>query len=570
MGEDETTAAADYLGQIWSLSTTLSPEAIAAAAAKCTEMKFDPDRGLVPLQETFINLSAARALLEDAIRRQKLIQLPITVQKEILANLQAVARGVQGLTAGADEVVNITTSVEALNTSIWKYGLHNLSDEVLGYQTKMNQIKNLEVQLAKATAELRSAQTAAEKANSAAIDTEQKNAEVSVALEQIKQNSTAAVLLLEQVKDVEGKTSVLYAAIQQQEKQSGELTSGIKTANNELLSLDTSIRKFYGEVEDYRKKINQTTEDASGLIRTSETNLKKLTDDTVSKVDQAVALVQEVQQATIAELGETIEGHASATRAELTKATETAESSINLLREQAEAKAQQLSEGVNTSTSEVLKGTKAEMDALQERFSQLSAQTVGKNQRETDDLISELAKLKDKIREQIQQATGFTLFGAFQARQNMILKSKNFWVWAITGLVAISAFVTAWIAHEAQYYQANSFAFWVKLSLTVPLGFAITFCTVQYSRERRLEEEYAFKSSISVSLNPYRDLIQSMLEKDPATDQTKYVDFVIDSVTNVFTSPTGKVFDSEKKAGLSADTLKQATELIGTFVKAAK
>ncbi len=109
----------------------------------------------------------------------------------------------------------------------------------------------------------------------------------------------------------------------------------------------------------------------------------------------------------------------------------------------------------------------------------------------------------------------------------------------------------------------------MKLSLTVPLGFALTFCTVQYSRERRLEEEYAFKSSISVSLNPYRDLIHSILEKGGA-DLTKYTDFVVDSVRNVFTPPTDKVFDGGKKSGLTEKTLKQAADIIGSAVKAAK
>lgn len=103
----------------------------------------------------------------------------------------------------------------------------------------------------------------------------------------------------------------------------------------------------------------------------------------------------------------------------------------------------------------------------------------------------------------------------------------------------------------------------IQLSLTIQLGFAITFCTVQYSRERRLEEEYAFKSSISVSLNPYRDLVHSILEKNGNVDQNKYTDFVIDSVRNVFTPPTDKVFDTEKKpSGLTRKTLKETAELL--------
>ncbi len=99
---------------------------------------------------------------------------------------------------------------------------------------------------------------------------------------------------------------------------------------------------------------------------------------------------------------------------------------------------------------------------------------------------------------------------------------------------------------------------------------AITFCTIQYSRERRLEEEYAFKASISVSLTPYRELVLSILEKDATVDKGKYTDFVIDSVKNVFTSPTDRVFEGEKKEGVSFKLLKQTAEVLGTAVKATK
>jgi len=56
--------------------------------------------------------------------------------------------------------VNLTTSIEALNTSIWKYGLQNLSDQVLGYQKKLNQIKNEELQISKIKTQLDAARRA--------------------------------------------------------------------------------------------------------------------------------------------------------------------------------------------------------------------------------------------------------------------------------------------------------------------------------------------------------------------------------------------------------------------------
>src|SRR6267142_5306930 len=114
----------DFLTQIWEISTTLTEEAIAAASGKAVESGFDPNRGIVSLQESFINLSSARAVLEDAIEKKKLIQLPITVQKELLTNLQGISKALQGLTGGVDEIVNLTNAIESLNTAIWKFGLH--------------------------------------------------------------------------------------------------------------------------------------------------------------------------------------------------------------------------------------------------------------------------------------------------------------------------------------------------------------------------------------------------------------------------------------------------------------
>jgi hypothetical protein len=582
----------DLLTRIWSICTTLTEEAMAVASVKGKELGFDPNRGLVPLPESFINLSSARSIIEDAIEKQKLVHLPVTVQKELLANLETISKSLQGLTSGVDEIANLTAAIEVLNTSIWKYGLHNLSDQVLGYQKKLNQVKNQELQISKVIAQLEGARGAIEKANTAATETEQQKTSAVALLEQIKQSVASSVSLWEQVKDVGAKAGALFATIQQNEKHSGELTASIKTTNNELLALDASIRNFYTEVDEYRKKISQTSDDASKLITTSESTIKKLMEDTNAKIDEAVEALQvdsttaiegltiKVNEATQASetnakiatdgLTEKIDAKLTQDEEAFSTLTSTTKASITTFRTGVEGELAEALEKLDKSSSELISDTQEKVKDLEVNFAKRSEETVEANHKKTEELIADLVKLKDQIRDQIQQATGFQLFGAFQTRQNEIARSKNFWVYAIAALVAISAAVTVWIAHEAQFYSVNNFAFWVKLSLTVPLGFAITFCTVQYGRERRLEEEYAFKSSISVSLNPYRDLVHSILEKDGQVDQSKYTEFVINSVTNVFTPPTEKVFDGDKKEGFSVKTFKQTAEIIGTAVKAAK
>lgn len=559
----------DLLAQIWSLSSTMTEEAMSAALKTSKEKGFDENRGLIPLQESFINLSSARVVLQEAIEKQKLVHLPITVQREVLSNLQAISKALQGLADGTDEVVNLTNSIEALNTSIWKFGFHNLSDQVLGYQKKLNQLKNLEVQLSRAMSELETTQKALHKTVSAAEEIERKRAEVGTVLEQVQLYNTSSAGLVEQIKETGVRSTALYSAIQQEEKQSGELTSSIRTANNELGSLDASIRKFYGEVEDHRKKINQTNEDAANLIRASEAAVKKTIEDATARTESTLDALQKASKATTDALTSRIDSDASEAKESLGKLAASTESIVKSFREATDEKLGRAFVETATSTAKLLAHAEARLAELGQELDKRATETISVNRTKTEELIQDLAKLKDKVSEQIQQATGFTLFGAFQSRQNEIARSKNIWVYAIGTLVAISAVVTIWIAHEAQYYSVNSFAFWVKLSLTVPLGFAITFCTVQYSRERRLEEEYAFKSSISVSLNPYRDLIHSILEKDGAVDKGKYTDFVVDAVRNVFTPPTDKVFEGREKSGITEKTLKKTAEIIGTAVKAA-
>jgi hypothetical protein len=571
----------DLLSKIWALSTTFTEESMKAAAAKATELGFDLNRGLIPLSESFINLSSARAVLEDAIEKHKLVQLPLTVQREIYSNLESISKALQGLTNGSDEIVTLTTAVEALNTSIWKYGLHNLSDQVLGYQKKLNQLKNQEVHASQLLRILEGAEPQAQAASIAAKEAATRKSEIDEVLEQARKTSTEALAFLQQAKDSGVQATALLATIQQNEKQSGELAASTKTASNDTAAVATTIKKFYEEIDENRRKMLQSQEEAGRLITESDAAVKKLIQETTTSTTSTISSLRETVSASEKQLSakmdalivgtaESIENVRKNHETAVKSLTEDATKKLGDLRIDADKKIDTKLTELTASVTTLSNKAKEDLDGLQKGLATSAKATIEQNQEKTADLISELAVLKDQIRDQIQQATGFTLFGAFQSRQNEIASAKNRWAYAIAGLIAISAAVTTWIAYEAGSYHVHDFAFWVKLSLTIPIGFALTFATVQYNRERRLEEEYAFKSSISVSLNPYRDLVHSILEKDGIVDKSKYTDFVIESVTNVFTSPTERVFEGEHVGDLPKKAFKDAAEIIGTAAKAMK
>jgi hypothetical protein len=100
----------------------------------------------------------------------------------------------------------------------------------------------------------------------------------------------------------------------------------------------------------------------------------------------------------------------------------------------------------------------------------------------------------------------------------------------------------------------------------LPLIYAIAFCSVQYTRERKLEEEYAFKSNISISLVPYKDLVEKLVGDNPE-EKAKFTSFIIESVNKVFTSPMRRVFDHDKRDTQSAESIKQVKEMIGAVVE---
>ena len=70
------------------------------------------------------------------------------------------------------------------------------------------------------------------------------------------------------------------------------------------------------------------------------------------------------------------------------------------------------------------------------------------------------------------------------------------------------------------------------------------------------EEEYAFKSNISLSLVPYKELLDQMMDMEKAQEREKYTGFIIESLNKVFTSPTDRVYhDESKHKGISDRSL---------------
>src|SRR5258707_4289362 len=216
----------------------------------------------------------------------------------------------------------------------------------------------------------------------------------------------------------------------------------------------------------------------------------------------------------------------------------------------------QLTTDYKTAVAEEIKGLEKQSTAAKEEYSRL---------------VAGLDQLEGQIRDSIRRPTGYGLFGSFQTRQEQLVKSKKFWERALATVVTLSALLAVALIWDLSKQGKVDYgpAFFAKLAISLPLIYTIWFCSVQYSRERRLEEEYAFKSSISISLDPYRELVERLVTKEPA-EQAKYAAFIIESVGRVFTSPMERAFDQSKESNPAEGIIKATGEVAKDILKLRK
>jgi hypothetical protein len=68
---------------------------------------------------------------------------------------------------------------------------------------------------------------------------------------------------------------------------------------------------------------------------------------------------------------------------------------------------------------------------------------------------------------------------------------------------------------------------------TSPLFVALGFALTQYSKERSLWEDYAFKAAVALTINPYADKLDG-IETNKLKQQ-----LIVDSIMNVYSKPKG-------------------------------
>jgi hypothetical protein len=100
------------------------------------------------------------------------------------------------------------------------------------------------------------------------------------------------------------------------------------------------------------------------------------------------------------------------------------------------------------------------------------------------------------------------------------------------GIIAAIILAVSWLSNN---FTLEILVFF-RLALLTPIVFYTGYCALQYGRERRLLEKYAFKAAIASSLESYTTILSNSFGSDGENDQ-RILGFVLDSMNIIYSEP---------------------------------
>lgn len=381
--------------------------------------------------------------------------------------------------------------------------------------------------------------------------------------EQLEKSNSEATRLIQELESKKAEYSELLENLNTQKEDISSILSEINTAKQTFINdINKKLEEYADKFTEVSSKIDTLKSDTEETFKTldSEYNelINKYKTDADEKIEEMTSQVDEMTtklndendkfdkfitdnkvaydqqyekiRTLVSEYQSSTTESLTSIKARLDEATTNAEK-IKQIEAQAKVFKDTLDEYIKNMTT-----TTEEIETKTKQYSDDTQLIINTNQ-----------ELTEEIKEQLQKATGVSLFHMFQKRKEALEKNQGWWLTGVIASIIVLILFSWWIISSIQNIPQNGSIDWFKdaifkFTLSTPVIYLLYFLTDRYTKLRRLIEEYAFKSAISLALTPYYDLVQGL---DDDT-QEKDKDFLIAVIGNIFKTPTDKVFKTKE------------------------
>jgi hypothetical protein len=207
--------------------------------------------------------------------------------------------------------------------------------------------------------------------------------------------------------------------------------------------------------------------------------------------------------------------------------------------------------GVKTVADNTATELKTRLDGIDQKWNQLEVDVSALNSNLTNDLQEAGDKLKkakedlafiESKRADIIGLVGLAADGSlghtYRERAGKVGDSVSLWLFILGGSVVG---VIAWVVVVFTYLHETGFTNqWVSLLInvlkTTPAFIGLGFVFRQYNKERNIQEEYAFRSAVALTINAYADLLDE--EKlDAQGQKSSRAEMLLRAIGQVHTPP---------------------------------
>lgn len=308
----------------------------------------------------------------------------------------------------------------------------------------------------------------------------------------------------------------------------------------ELKSLSDQLAANAKRIEGQLETIKSTTSE----LTSSRQDLVKFTEEKKNELAEIRRLLGEAQQ------------HMTELSTILTKAN-TNNTSIS---------------GIDENAKKTLEELKVQLGVVTKGYEEFKASTdklraeINEDREETAASLATAEELRQTIfghKEEIERYLGMSVDGylgnKFDGRAEKLKTALKAWQW----LVPISTVVAViWVVVVFTCLRTELSSEWASLGInllkTSPAFILMGFVFGQYGKERNLQEEYAFKGAVAMTINVYADLLAG---KDDETNKSRQ-QLILNALKQVHTQP--KLY-SERGGTLISVKAREMRETMGVL-----
>lgn len=154
--------------------------------------------------------------------------------------------------------------------------------------------------------------------------------------------------------------------------------------------------------------------------------------------------------------------------------------------------------------------------------------------RDAEEIEEKLSNLEETASDLLDKTTSSALGEEFSDRKEEMERPLLLWKVASAASIGLLLLVSGIIYMDIGVSNTSTSINIAKIALLLPISVAVWFCVSNYNRQKKLMEEYEFKSRMAVSLVGFREVLNTEVEEN---NNEEVIEFMTNTMDKIHSNP---------------------------------